>query len=349
MVEQAPKYGFPLFTSQRATKQYLKLDRNRVSDLWALLDYVIKLFLKNKNKKTEEFLLSLHEQAKYFYEAAEKAPVRSQPLLFYYSFLNLSKIYLCLVERAIYTDVFMHGIETKVDASTTIQTAEVNVKSLSGSSSISVAHRLMSSLGDVVDPASGTKFGIKNLLASCVGIHRTYCETYNEPESFIRLTDPKTYRDGLKFIFESPLKGCDGIAASQLRALGYNIIQRGETYVYHEEKLLLGYHVNFSDWVIMADRLRYKRFWSYTDGTDYRLYVSSKPKEKISSMSVIYDLMFFLGSITRYHPYFFDSLMNEKEQWLISEFLNTQPRQFLYYLISAIVCKPVLRSRTAGL
>lgn len=42
--------------------------------------------------------------------------------------------------------------------------------------------------------------------------------------------------------------------------------------------------------------------------------------------------MFFLGSVTRYNPYFFDTLMDEKEQWLISEFLNTQPKQFLYEL-----------------
>lgn len=42
-------------------------------------------------------------------------------------------------------------------------------------------------------------------------------------------------------------------------------------------------------------------------------------------------------------------LMDEKEQWLISEFLNTQPSQFLYYLISYMVGKPIYRSQTAML
>lgn len=349
MVEQSPKYGFPLFTSLRATKQYLKLDRNRVSDLWALLDYVIKLFLKNKNQKTEAFLLSLHDQAKYFYKAAESAPMRSQPLLYYYSFLNLSKIYLCIVEGATYTDVFMHGIETKVDATTTIQTAEVKVKAMSGSPNLSVAHLLMTSLKDGVNPLASTAYNVKSLLASCVGIHRTYCETYGEQETFVRLLDPKCYRDGKKFIFESPLKGCDATLSAQLSAQGYNIIRRGDVFFYQEEESLTRYHVNFNDWVIMSDRIRQKRIWSYMDGSDYRLYVSCTPKEKISSISVIYDIMFFLGSVTRYHPYFFDSLMDEKEQWLISEFLTTQPQQFLYYIISSIVCKPILRSRTVGL
>lgn len=349
MVEEQPKYGFPLFTAPRATTQYLKLDRNRVSDLWALLDYVIKQFLKNKNRKTEAFLLSLHEQAKYFYKAAETAPMRSQPLLYYYSFLNLSKVYLCIVEGAAYSDVFMHGIETKVGPTTTIQTAEVKVKSLSGSPNISVAHRLMTSLGDDVNPISSTLFNVKSLLSSCVGIHRTYCETYREPESFIRLLSPMCYRDGKRFIVESPLKGCDVAVLAQLSALGYNVLRRGKEYYYHEEIPLNGYRINFADWVFMSDQIRRKRIWSYTDGFEYRMYISCLPKEKISSMSVIYDIMFFLGSVTRYHPYFFDSLLDEKEQWLISEFLTTQPKQFLYFLISSIVCKPILRSRTAGL
>ena len=349
MVEQKPKYGFPLFTLPRATRQYLKLDRNRVSDLWALLDYLIKQFLKNKNQKTEEFLMSLHEQAKYFYKAAESAPMRSQPLLYYYSFLNLSKIYLCMVEGKTYTDVFMHGIETKVNAATTIQTAEVKVKAMIGSPNLSVAHLLMSSLKDALNPLVSTTFNIKNLLSSCVGIHRTYCETYSEPETFVRLLDPKCYREGKKFIFESLLKGCDAGISAQLTAQGYNIVQRGNDFFYRENALLQGYHINFADWVNMSDRILRKRIWSYTDGSEYRMYVSCTPKERLSSLSVIYDIMFFLGSITRYHPYFFDSLMNEKEQWLISEFLTTQPQQFLYYLISSIVCKPILRSRTVGL
>lgn len=79
------------------------------------------------------------------------------------------------------------------------------------------------------------------------------------------------------------------------------------------------------------------------------MYLPLSPKVAISSTSVIYAIMFFLGSVTRYNPYFFDSLMDEKEQWLISEFLNTQPSQFLYYLISYMVGKPIYRSRTASI
>lgn len=105
------RYGFPLFCSSCASDTLLKLDRNRVSDLWALLDYIIKQFVKYKNKDTKEFLLSLHEQAKYFYQAAESAPVKSQPLLYYYSFLNLAKVSLCITQGTSPDDEY-YGIET---------------------------------------------------------------------------------------------------------------------------------------------------------------------------------------------------------------------------------------------
>jgi hypothetical protein len=79
------------------------------------------------------------------------------------------------------------------------------------------------------------------------------------------------------------------------------------------------------------------------------MYLASSNKVRLSSPTIIYSIMFFLGSITRYNPYFFDTLMDAKEQWLISEFLNTQPKQFIYYLASAVVGKPVLQSRTSHL
>ena len=77
--------------------------------------------------------------------------------------------------------------------------------------------------------------------------------------------------------------------------------------------------------------------------------MASSNKVRMSPPTIIYAIMFFLGSVTRYNPYFFDTLMDEKEQWLISEFLNTQPKQFLYYMASAVVGKPVYQSRTSHL
>lgn len=65
----------------------------------------------------------------------------------------------------------------------------------------------------------------------------------------------------------------------------------------------------------------------------------------LSSATVIYYLMFFFGSITRYHPYLFEKVLSEKEIWLVSEFLKTQPLQFLLLLTSKVLGKPLFLSR----
>lgn len=343
------KYGFPLFTSIRAKSGMLKFEKNRVSDLWALLDFIIKTYLKGKNKRIELFMSSLLEQAKYFYKAAEVAPMRSQPLLYYYSFLNLSKVYLQIVENTSITDQYFHGIETKVCSTTTIQNAEIKILSLYGSPKISVAHRLMTSLGDTLNPHSSTVFLVKDFLASCVGIHRTYCETYNEKEEFIQLESPKCVKHGKVLSFESSLKNCDQNKASLLNANGYNVSHEGNTYIYRECLQMRYYSPSFNDWLNLSSQIQSKRVWSYTDGNQYKMYVAANNRLPLSNISIIYGLMFFLGSITRYSPYFFESLTSEKEQWLISEFLSTQPQQFLYYLISVLACKPIYKSRTVSL
>lgn len=343
------KYGFPLFCSGSAASSLLKLERNRVSDLWALLDYIIKQFVKYKNSDTKEFLLSLHEQAKYFYQAAEDAPVKSQPLLYYYSFLNLAKAYLCITQGTSPDDVYMHGIETSVNRATTIQTATVTVKPMSASSRISVAYSLMASLGDQLPFLSSTDLQIKDCLASCIGIHRTFCETYDEQESFVRLLNPLCFRDGRKLEFVAELKKCDAASIGMLTAQGFDIRSVEGKYEFHQALTMPNYNIRKQDWIDLSSALLTEGLRAYTDGNEYRMYLPLSPKTPVSSTSVVYAVMFFLGSVTRYHPYFFDSLMDEKEQWLISEFLNTQPRQFLYNLISYMVGKPIYRSRTAML
>ena len=84
-IELPLKYGFPNFTKQ-ANNIYLCGSQNLiVSDIWSFWDYVIK-----KNSTEKNFMSSLLEQARYFYMAAEDSPIKSKPLLYYYSFLNFA-------------------------------------------------------------------------------------------------------------------------------------------------------------------------------------------------------------------------------------------------------------------
>ena len=349
MKEVELRYGFPLFTTARSTVNLLKLERNRVSDIWSFWDYLIKQHLKRNGKTMETFLSSLHEQSMYFYKAAEQAPIRSQPLLYYYSFLNLAKIFLCLTEGLDSTKVYQHGIRTTVDVLTTLDTATVEIQSLHSSPSISVAHRLMTLFDDRVMPTAPTTFSIKECLEACVGIHRTYCETYGGEESFVRLKCPICFKDGLIFGIKSELVRCTMQKMADLNAKGYSVRKEGDVFIYEESINIPDYTIRKQNWIDLSEKIKSKGIWSYTDGNEYRMYLASANKVRLSSPTLIYAIMFFLGSVTRYNPYFFETLMDEKDQWLISEFMQTQPKQFLYYMASAVVGKSVLVSRTSHL
>lgn len=340
------KYGFPLFSTSRQTVNLLKFERNRVSDIWSFWDYIIKQHLIRKGKGTESFLLSLHEQSKYFYQAAEQAPLRSQPLLYYYSFLNLAKIFLCLTEGLDSTKTYQHGIATSVGCNTTLDTAEVKIQSLHGSPKISVAYHMMTLLGDKINLTTPTIYSIKDCLRSCVGIHRTFCETSREEETFVRLEGLCCEKRGQSLILTSRLRHCTTKKMADLNTMRYAVRQEGDAYLYEETYNMPDYTLRKQQWLDFSNQIKDKGLWSYTDGHEYRMYIASSRKVKLSSPSIIYAIMFFLGSVTRYNPYFFDTLMDAKEQWLISEFLNTQPKQFLYFMSSAIVGKPIFQSRT---
>ena len=124
------KYAFPLFTKHNSTDYLIKHDQIRVSDIWAFWHYIIGRYVK-KYAGEKDFLLTLIEQARYFYEAAEKAPIKSQPLLNYYSFLNLVKVVINVNTLTTYGTRYnyYHGIEScNIKKKDKLQNLSVGVK-----------------------------------------------------------------------------------------------------------------------------------------------------------------------------------------------------------------------------
>jgi len=51
--------------------------------------------------------------------------------------------------------------------------------------------------------------------------------------------------------------------------------------------------------------------------------------------------MFFLGSVTRYNPLYFDDLLESRYGPLIETFISESPMQFLYLMASEILEREV--------
>jgi YaaC-like Protein len=77
-----PATGFPGFLQQRRKPRVI------AGDIWACLKHQIEDLLPQDREREA---LGYVEQAAEFYDAAENPQIRSRPLLYYYSFLNVTK------------------------------------------------------------------------------------------------------------------------------------------------------------------------------------------------------------------------------------------------------------------
>lgn len=375
------QYGFPLFVKDTSTDYLLKAEKIRVSDIWALWHYIIKSEKKRFPGRTNySFLLSVLEQSQYFYEAASLAPIKSQPLLYYYSFLNIAKAAIVLNNSTLLTSglEFNHGIDScSINSTTQLQDCFIKIKSLidsTGTKKISVAYELSRLLGDNIEftfpaPANHDNgpwiIDIISLLKSCVGIHRTASETFKVKESFVRVDSPRIEKDS-RLLKHKGLVNTTHNGRTLLNNAGYNIEEIDLKWYINEEYNMPSAYLSRQIFNTFSKTILSKGLWSYTTGDDYKLYINSnqlikdvdkyifspfnvaQPNVKrltLSSATIIYYLMFFFGSITRYHPYLFEKVLSEKEIWLVNEFLKTQPLQFILLLTSKVIGKPLYTSK----
>lgn len=373
--------GFPYFAKSESTEFLIKAHKLPVSDIWGLWHYIIRTVKKRYGAKFNiDYLETLLEQAQYFFEAASNAPMKSQPLLYYYSFLNLTKAYLNIEVNGITDSLeFYHGIEScKITSGSKLGDVFVEVKSLINNppaigNTVSVAYQLSQRLGDnykkIAAPSPGYdngpwRFSVESLLMSCIGIHRTVSQTFHSIEDFINLENPILLKSGRTLTFQSEIEASSK-HRTKLSAAGYNLIADGAKWSIIESYILPSNNVTKKDLKSLNDILVEKGIWSYCAQGGYRFYISpySFVKDaadgvykyqirtagdssiKLSSLSVIYFLMFFFGSITRYHPYLFEKVLSDKEIWIVSEFLKTQPKQYLHLLTSKVLATPVLFSK----
>jgi hypothetical protein len=331
------KYGFPLFAIPSSIVSLGKNEKIVISDIWAFWDYVIKK--TSSERKEADFLKSLLEQAKHFYLTAEASPVKSQPLLFYYSFLNFAKILINLTTKHGPRKMYMHGInenhKNKFNHSTITKQKKKN-------EIVQVAHELTSifdrniAVGDVT-------IGVKDLLNHCVGVHRAYSEIYAQQEVFFRIDGHSLHRNGKNLIFRAKVK-CAPANLQSLRDCGYTISQEEEEIYVTDSVAMQSYTPTRKDYAALSAKIQNSGIWYFIGNKGYTMYISNSTTGRYSQESIIYMVMFYLGSITRYHPYMFDEIFSDKEQWLMSEFLSTQPKQFLYLATARVLGQSVLKA-----
>lgn len=338
MTEIEKKYGFPVFCGIKDNVYLGNSKKLIISDIWSFWDYVIK-----KKGFEQPFMCSLLEQAKHFYETAETSPMKSRPLLYYYSFLNLAKVMINIEKEYGASIRYMHGI--KEDNQNHFHDSNIIINPIKNSV-INVSVELIEVFDREIISSNRT-INVKSYLSQCVGIHRAYSEIYKKPETLFKLGRILLYKKRGKILGIKSEVQCLPKNLSNLTALGYNIVTEDNKYYWIEEIVRPSSAVTRNDFYNLSNILKSKGIWYYIGNSGYTYYISTNIVSRYKPEIIIYNTMFYLGSITRYNPYLFDKMFSDNEQWMVSEFLTTQPKQFLYLATAKILGQSILKAYTS--
>ena len=157
---------------------------------------------------------------------------------------------------------------------------------------------------------------VKYLLRHCVGVHGAYCQIYNEQEGFVRLQPGLFLTHGKNLTWKAGLSTDSAQNIQKLSTLGYTIEPDLETKYDHwsERVPMNSFNPTRSDYAGISALLCSKGICYFMGYSKHTLYVSLEPGDRHSQESIIYLVLFNLGSITRYNPYLYEEIFSDKEQ-----------------------------------
>lgn len=352
---------FGLYDSQIPGQRVL-----RVSDPWSYLRFYAK---RSFSRDRRNLMLAYLAQAEALYNAANTTPQSSKPLLYYYSFLNLSKALLARSYKKADLDSAQHGIwdpaaDKKGYVTFTKQKVKFVASPFGNKNSLQIFPALYAHFvpGQMV-PA--TESMLLHLLEQVVAIHRTYMLATDAEGSFTKLRDPefrvnketKEVWARLKFRDEDYNHSLTHTKLKddpEFRAF-FHFVEEPQDHAKksdgekndsekHDcfEQISPAVYRQTTETAIRELRLQLKGLKIHQlilyDEDSYRFYYCIPKKSEIRWPQIIpmYAVMFTFSSIVRYRPGHFEKLLEGKYGWLINEFINIVPRQFLMLMTNEI-------------
>lgn len=334
-------------------------------DPWVMMRRSIAEQVALQSSRTEAF--DYIEQAHDFYSSAISSSVgAAKPVQLYYSFLNIAKAF--IICRGIQPSLptIRHGIsESKPQQGREFFDGTIQMHpSPDVRGNLQAYDEFMRALGH--RPLAGPlAFPITKLVPQILSGHRLWASAAGEQERFIALQhidfmENKTQREIWIRIY---------IFQGDIARLGYSqdkVLREGglhpkfrkvkcskevdgkplicleqeipDTYGRHGVDLALGLAGKMSDklWTTVGSSPPYRRYYLYV----------CPPADRPSllpQIASIYALMFYLGSVTRYRPNVFRSLLDEEYGPRIEEFLSAQPLQYIYLMASEFARRDITR------
>lgn len=297
------------------------------SDPW---DYV-SLWLNRRGSDEASFYW---EQARQFYRASEVLPHTASPLTSYYCFLNATKALLVVRKRA-WSD--KHGVTGHTGTGHCVLQNEI--VEFKGSGVLAEFYRLL----DTQFSGTGTH-DLKSLLWIIPFVHRAYQLTFpSEQELFVPVARHgfSQLEGSKKAWFWGELAGkyaknirVDSLPRIFERDAGYE-----GRWIFRAKKRFVWDRSSETRWVNLRKHNRKMRrnvavIYSTTNRWYLRKPLQDAASLPLITMPAIYACMHRLSELSRYTPQRLAKHLESKHNWLLVEFLESAPAQFIYGIAS---------------
>jgi len=307
----------------------------------------------------EVFLLfqAFVRQAKTFYESATQLNYRASALIYYYSFLNLAKAYICLSDPLLVSSRVMHGLKHAFKPgklSTQYVVVENNgvfkklYELITGSkipsqTQINIA-RILGYCTDIVHEYTSAGYGNRRITPAGIRLLSNASQKISWPmlavQDFEILSFYKKALKEFNRYFEqiepnkTIVREVFGLYAESLK--GYSFFESSKTYSWMQGDLIPVGQMK-KDCFSALDK-----FYESNVYNDERTILLNAPLRKNLQISFnqllsIYATMFYLGSLVRYRPDYLEKLLDSRDAWIIERFTYSAPSTFLRSMVNLIL------------
>jgi hypothetical protein len=306
---------------------------------------------------------SFVRQAREYFRASDDAAIiEAKPLLYYYSFLNLGKALSMARRRPGLIGWIGHGVSHHYVAGESLGTAKLTVHrgSATRGSAFGELHHALS--GKAMTTAVQV-VPVSDLLPQLVVGHRMWIEASGRRERFVSIDHLRLVEDKPNNAIWMVLEIEKGRLVRRNRGVSETLTEsglssqfrvvkdamRGELTLRRFEQIAPVTYThraadNVMDVLGMVKPFLHRTITAAPPYRRYYLYLCPPSEERIEQMLVSYLLMFFLGSLSRYHPDYLLKILDGPYGTFFREFLTTQPQQMVYAFASELKRQEVSRA-----
>jgi hypothetical protein len=295
------------------------------------------------NLKKAQYFTQL---SKDFYNSAKLAKMPSKGTLIYYSFINLTKVFLILRGYDLETKMEHHGLSLPSGSELKLKLANPN------GGGISIFHEFSKIIGREIKNTDGVDIDFSDLLRNLPEVHEIGYALNLFPDTKRKFLPVEikirtnSARNKLFYTISYEKKFCKQMNVEKFEKGIFKekltpIEVENDPYKNHFKSILqVGYTKNSdTSWKMCYPKiikdLNELNIVPMLTRNGYRFYIDLEAS-RLHRLSSVLAFAYYLGTVARYRPTLNETVLKGKYQSVINEAITSVPTQFFYLMVSHI-------------